>query len=337
MKDYTYWDKEDWSERHDRQIPTLEVVLDPIRLRKNLRFLSLPPRQCGELGEIRIQVLRCHKGRCTFEVALGTTTGVHTLIGKVYAMDVSDIFQAMERISQAGFGPEAEFSVPEPLAHLAPLNLVMQEKVEGRLAKEIFLTGSDGERAVASERCAQWLARFQAIVPKAGPVFDLNDYLTFLEQCSRRVASSGDPFSGKVARLFHCLELAASALDRVHTCAGHGDYGPIQVILANGRTATCDWDRHGVADPHRDVARFLVQLERLALKRFGSIRALDGAAEVFLNTYTGLAGPGIELNLQFYKAANHLKWTTEKIDKPHWREGIEVALDESLRVLERIH
>ena len=92
-----------------------------------------------------------------------------------------------------------------------------------------------------------------------------------------------------------------------------------------------------MADPHRDVARFLVQLERLALKRFGSIRALDGAAEVFLNTYTGLAGPAIELNLRFYKAANHLKWTTEKIAKPHWREGIEMALDESLRVLERIH
>src|SRR2546425_10735972 len=84
MRDYTDWDKEDdWSERHDRQIPTLAVVLDPIRLRKNLRFLSLPPRQWGKLGEIRIQVLRCHKGRCTFEVALGTTTGVHMLIGKV--------------------------------------------------------------------------------------------------------------------------------------------------------------------------------------------------------------------------------------------------------------
>src|SRR5881628_22209 len=69
MRDYTDSDKEDdWSERRDRQIPTLSVVLDPIRLRKNLRFLSLPPRRWGELGEIRIQVLRCHKGRCTFEV-----------------------------------------------------------------------------------------------------------------------------------------------------------------------------------------------------------------------------------------------------------------------------
>src|SRR2546426_7333983 len=96
MRDYTDWAKEDWSERNDGQIPSLSVVLDPILLRKNLRFLSLPPRQWGKLGEIRIHVLRCHKGRCTFEVVLGTTTGVHTLIGKVYAMDASDIFQAME-------------------------------------------------------------------------------------------------------------------------------------------------------------------------------------------------------------------------------------------------
>ena len=126
-------------------------------------------------------------------------------------------------------------------------------------------------------------------------------------------------------------------MNQVDTRACHGDYGPIQVILANGRTATCDWDSHGVADPNRDLARFLVQLERLALKRFGSIWALDGAAGVLLKTYTGLAGPANEVNLQFYKAANHLKWTTEKIDKPHWREGIEMALDKSLRALEGIH
>jgi aminoglycoside phosphotransferase (APT) family kinase protein len=316
----------------DREIQTLSVVLDPIRLRKNLRFLSLSPWQWGKLGDIRIQVLRCHKGRCTFEVALCTATGMHTLIGKVYAEDASDIFQAMERIRQAGFGPEQEYSIPEPVAYLAELRLLMQEKVEGRLAKDVFLEGDEEDRAIAADQCARWLARFHAAAPKAGPVLDLNDYMAFLEQCSRNVASS-DPLSGKVAQLFQCLKRAASALDHVESRACHGDYGPIQVILADGRTVTCDWDRYGVADPHRDLARFLVQLERFGLKRFGSIRALDRSAQVFLKTYAGLGEPANELHLRFFKGANHLKWTTEKIAKPHWREKIEATLDASLRLL----
>src|SRR5207249_5245596 len=79
-----------------------------------------------------------------------TATGVHTLIGKVYDTDVVGIFQAMERIAQAGFVPAAEFSIPEPIAYLAPLYFLLQEKVEGRLAKR------SEERRVGKEGRQRW-------------------------------------------------------------------------------------------------------------------------------------------------------------------------------------
>ena len=118
MRDFTSWtmanELESEQASPDLEIPTLAAALNPVRLRKNLRFLSLPPWQWGELNDARIQVLRCHKGRCTLEIGLSTTTGPHTLIGKVYALDEPEIFVAMQRISQAGFGPEVT-KIPAPL------------------------------------------------------------------------------------------------------------------------------------------------------------------------------------------------------------------------------
>jgi len=324
----------DWAQVADHGIPTLPGVLDPMVLGKHLEFFSSAPWRWGKLSDVRIQVLRCHSGRrCIFEIALRTAAGVRTLIGKVYALDNSEVFHAMQRISSAGFGAEQEFSIPQPVAYLRELRLLLQEKVPGRPAREIFLTGNESERVMAAERCAKWLARFHATAPKIGPVFDPSDHLLWLEQCSRSVAASGDPLSRKMVRVLHCLKHTASQLTPVETCASHGDFSPAQVILSDGRTATCDWDSCGVADPDRDAGRFLAGLERLGLRKLGSIRMLDVAAEVFLKTYIGLGGQGRELHLRFYKAANHLKSIRRKMVKPDWRERIEVTLDECLRTL----
>jgi hypothetical protein len=334
MRGFTYWTLNSALESDqtspDLQIPTLVAVLDPARLRKILRFLSGPPWRWGDLGDVRIRVLRCRSGRCTFEIGLCTTTGAHALIGKVHALDDgSAIFQAMERIRRSGFGPEAEFSIPEPVAYLPALRLLLQEKVEGQSASEVLVRGNEDDRAGASERCARWLARFHARAPKTGPAFDLNNYLIRLEDWLRCTADPADPLSGKLAQPFHCLQRAAPALEPVETCLCHGDFSAGQIIMADGRTATCDWDRCAVSDPNRDLARFLTGLERVGLKHFGSTRALDGAADVFLKTYTGLGRAVSERRLRFYKAAYHLIWMNRKLAKPHWRQKIEATLEDA--------
>jgi aminoglycoside phosphotransferase (APT) family kinase protein len=155
-----------------------------------------------------------------------------------------------------------------------------------------------------------------------------------LEQWLSGVALSGHPLSEKAEQLFHCLERAAPALERRKTCACHGDFSPAQVILGEGRIATCDWDSYCVADRHYDVARFLTALEIMARKYFGSVRALDASADVFLRTYATFGKPISASNLQFYKAAHHLKLIRRKLVKPYWRQRIEATLDDSLRMLE---
>ncbi len=320
----------------DPGISTLHAVLDPVELGKNLCLVS--SAQWGSLRSVRVQAVKHHGGsRCTVEIALLTESGWHELIGKVYATDRSDIYQVMEGIRRAGFGPEEEFSIPQPVIFLPTLRLLLQEKVPGPLATELFLTRSERDRAAAAERCARWLARFHSMAPKAGRVFDLNKHLISMERWSRRIAELSEPLAYKAEQLLRRLEVAAAALGAIEMCAGHGSYSHAQVILAERRTVALDWDGYDVADPSRDVGRFIVALQRLALGRLGSVRALDAAAEVFQSTYLATGRSEVEAHLPFYKAAMCLKLAKYIIihPVPRGREKIQAMLDEGLRILEQ--
>jgi phosphotransferase family enzyme len=327
----------------DPGIPTLAKVFAPVVLGKCLG--DVLPSAWGAIRGVRCQVLKYHLGtRCTFEIALRTTKGCHSLIGKVYATDRSDVHEAMDRIWKAGFGEGQEFSIPRPEGYLPELRLLLQEKVEGIRAKEIFQGGSDCDQAVAARQCARWLASFHAKAPKAGPVFHTNEHLARMEQWSRHITEAAPALTGKAARLFDRLHAAGSQLSSVEMCAGHGSYTAPHIVLAEGRpgdggqrrTIVIDWDSYDVADPGYDVARFLVALQRRAFKYLDRIRALDAVAEVFLKTYFAECRPAAAANLPFYRAAVCLQLAKKDINRKNagWSERAEATLDEGLRVLE---
>jgi len=316
----------------DLGIPTLSEVLDPIALAEQLRIVSGAPWNGGPIEGIQVRVLKHHVGeRCTLEISLRAGNSRHFLIGKVYNNDQPEVFHAMKEIQATGFGPQAEFSIPQPIAYLPSLRLLLLEKVEGPVAKEIFKSGDERSRATAAERCARWLARFQALAPKTGSIFDVQDWLSSLQKRSRQIAKLGERCADKAARLLQGLQDASSSLRPVEMRAGHGSYSPAQLILPDGRTVAIDWDGYDLADPARDVGRFLYALRRWAVDKLGSIRALDGAAEVFLKTFRSAGPSEAETNLWFYKAASCLKLARTV---PHWREKTEAMLDEGLHVLE---
>jgi len=322
----------------DPGIPTLAAVLDPAELGKELSLHSLPHWRWDASQAIQVRVLRWKRAsRCTFEIALSTANGSQELIGKVYAEDRSDIYQVMEEIRRAGFGSEEEFAIPRPVAFLAPLRLLLYEKAPGIRAKDFILSPKESDRILAAERCARWLARFHALAPRLGRVFLLDDHLISLEGCWRRLADLGCPFADKASRLFEQLKTAALRLGSVEICAGHGSYSSAQVLLAEDRTVTIDWDTYDVSDPCRDVARFIVALQRLALKYHGLLHALEGTADVFLKTYIGASRSDVSRRLTFHKAAICLERADNDVDKQSrgWLERAELMLDEGLRVLEQ--
>ncbi len=319
----------------DPTIPALPAVLNPAELGEHLR--EALRSQTKGLKEVQVRLLRHRVGkRCVVEITLATREGVLCLIGKAYAKDRFDVYRLMEEISSAGFGPCEGLSIPQPAAYLQALQLLLQEKVEGRPATESFLSNNECERVAAAERCARWLAKFHALAHRVGASMDLGSHLLSIEGWYRRLASMGEPFAHKARELFRRLESAASGLQPTEMCTIHGDYSHNQVIFAQGRTVTCDWDSYGLADPSRDVARFIVGLQRLTLPSLGSIRALDGAAEVFLKTYLAIHRLDLTKRLAFQKAAVCLEHAKHDVHKQAqgWRERAEVTLDEGLRVLE---
>jgi aminoglycoside phosphotransferase (APT) family kinase protein len=318
----------------DPAIPTLPTVLDPLELAAHLR--EALPSLARSLEAMRIRLLRHHAGkRCVVEVTWRTGEASLALIGKVYAKDRSDVYRLMVEIRRAGCGPRAEFSIPEPTAYLESLQLLLQEKVEGRPATDSFLSDDESERSGAAERCAGWLARFHALAPRVGPRVPGTSQLRALEEWSRRVASQGEPLAQKARELWERLEAAAPALSGIDVRTIHGDYTHHQVILARRRTVTVDWDKYRLADPSEDVARFVVGLQRLALRARGSLRALDGAADVFLRTYLTSHRQAVGMRLAFQRAAVCLEHAKHDVHKQAdgWRDRAVATLDEGLRVL----
>jgi aminoglycoside phosphotransferase (APT) family kinase protein len=319
----------------DPEIPTLEQAFDPVVLGEYLP--AVLPSEWGAIRNVGLQMLRHKpgKGRCTFEITLATTSGSYSLIGKVYAEDRSDVYQTMEDIRRAGFGSEEEFAIPRPVAFLAPLRLLLCERVAGTRATVAILNPNESDRIPTAERCARWLARFHSLGPRSGQVVRLNDQLSFLEGCWRSLVDLGRPVADKASRLLEQLNATAPGLGGIDMCAGHGMYTCGQVLLVEGRTVTVDWDTYCVADPSYDVARMLVGFKRLGLKYFGSIHALDGVAEAFLKTYVAAGRSVVATHLVFQTAAICLERAKRDLDKQTggWRARAVAMLDEGLRVL----
>jgi len=311
------------------------TALDGTALVDQIRLLPTSQWPWGAPQEVRIKMLCFHpEPHCTFQIDLGTQSGWHRVIGKVYATDRRDVYQVMEGLRRAGFGPEGEFSIPLPLAYLPSLRLLLQESVDGMMAKEIFKLGDGHQCAAAAERCGRWLGRFQALAPPSGQISGVERFLRSAERKCRLLCQADPAWAVESERLLERLRAGANSLAASPTCAGHGDYCEHQIVFAKERTVVFDWDLYDIAHPARDVAKFMVSLERLAMKHLGSMRALDGAAEVFLRAYLDSGGhPHVAPALPFYKAVLWLKGRTKAIQTraAGWREQAEIMVGESFR------
>jgi len=321
----------------DPNDPTLAAFLDPYELAKQVKLFSSAHWHWSSSQGVQIRVLKWHKGsRCTFAIEIHTESGTHELIGKVYAKERPEVYQAMVELQRAGFDRTAEFSIPEPLTYVTSLRLLLEEKVQGNSVKEIFLNGSHGMQAEAAKRSARWLARFHECAPHSGEISELSKQLAKMRCWNEKFAFLAGPIAEEADTLFKKLGAASAALGDEARCAGHCSYSPDHVFLTDRGTVTIDWDGFDAGDPARDVARFIVATQRLALGRLRSISSLDSVTDIFLKAYVSARGPGILQRLPFHRAATCLrlaKYSAFHHRVPRWEKKVASMLDEGLRVL----
>ncbi len=287
------------------------------------------------LPAMRLRVLKAHRNRCTFEVSLDTENGWHSLVGKVHDDDRSHVFEAMRSIVDAGFGPTADYAIPRPLTYVPSIHVLLEENVSGTSAKEIFLDGAFDEHLATARRCGAWLARYHTGAPRQGSFADPSGLFVLIRSWAQKFRSTGGPLGIKAALLLRKLESAMPAPGSFEPCAGHGSYIPEHVLLSGRRTVTIDLDEYDVADPARDLAWFIVSLERLGLKKRGSLRAHDPSVGAFLDAYSASGPRDATKHLPFYKAAECLHRAVRDVFKrnPPIPEWSEIMLDEGLNAL----
>ena len=321
----------------DAGIATLQEVLNPAILGRQLTILP----ECASWGAIhgaRFRPLKWHKGkRCTLEVSFQTDNGPCQLIAKVYAKDRLDVHQAMDELWRGRFHQSAQFSIPRPLAYLPSLRLHLEEKLAGNNAKEVFLTGEEKEQMKTAERSACWLAHFHEWAPKSGEFSAPELGLERMERWTRKFRDLGGALSANAQLMFERLAAAFPKLGEAELCAGHGSFSPDHVFLIGDRVLTIDWDGFDAGDPARDVARFVVTMQRLAVGRMGSINALDAPARAFVDAYVRMRGPAILPRLPYYRTATCLKLAKygafhHRVSR--WEQKVAAMLAEGLRVLE---
>jgi aminoglycoside phosphotransferase (APT) family kinase protein len=312
------------------------------------------PQRCGSVREVRTQILKRHRTRCTFEIQWRDGRASQALIGKVYAAERGDVFDAMDAVRLAGFGADETFSIPQPLAYDPELNLLLLEKVDGLRAKEVLLSGTPRERVKAAEQCARWLARFQALGPKLGEATRVHDVLEWVDEWFQPFHTANGELAGAANRLREQLEAAAGRLETSELCASHGHFTSGQVLMTEGRpvvvdsaialgltgvevlseerTVAIDWDDATVADPCLDAASFVVHLNREGLDSPEERAALRQAADVFLKTYLSRRGRHAGRNLPFYAAVRCLRLASRDIEKHNLTRAASM-LEEGLRIL----
>src|SRR2546429_8726524 len=149
-------------------------------------------------GEMNLRFLKAHKRRCTFDTSFGSEDSARGIIAKVYQKDRSDVFAAMESLVAAGFGGTSEFAIPSPLAYLATPHVLVQEKVSGIQAKEIFM-GDEAETPLsAARRCGAGLGHFHLSGPQGGHLDEPGEPLVWIRHWggARRDAAGAPPRGG---------------------------------------------------------------------------------------------------------------------------------------------
>jgi len=225
------------------------------------------------------------------------------LFGKTFASGRgAKVYEIARTIAAAqAFGPD--IALPDPVAWLPDLRLLLQKPVRGAPVEQSLL---DGDKDLAAAiACA--LHRFHSSGLDLGRTHDL--------------AKELDPLPMRVSQVAEaCPKLADSArecLDRILVIDGssnawrrqpvHRDFYHDQVLCDGDRLAILDLDDAAMSEPLVDVANFRAHLMLLGAQRRGDVAALANVSGAFVDRSLQLDPAFDERLLAFLTATTLLR------------------------------
>ncbi|MDZ7291892.1 MAG: aminoglycoside phosphotransferase family protein [candidate division KSB1 bacterium] len=286
----------------DRKLPGLATALNDDEMRL---LFSSSLRRTPDFGQItplqvRHQVLKYTPGkRCVIEYRLHTKNEGSPplrLIGKMYRKDrgriIFENLRHLWEISHRNGVAGKSLGMPEPLAYLPEIGMVLQSAVPGRQLSD-FSPQDDLPEAI--RHVAENLAVLHGLPVAAGEKRTIADHLakychSGLEALMAALPESAPLVEGIVAAL------AEESLQRAPLCPIHGDLGLAQIFIAENRAYFIDFDGFGLSHAALDLGNFLVTLQ----VHFGS--KSSELAQVFLESYLANQPPQFLTGLRAYQA-----------------------------------
>jgi hypothetical protein len=238
----------------------------------------------------------------------GTGKLERILIGKAdYRHGGAETFAFMRRLREAGFGGDDDTLIPEPIAYLEDLALLVQSEAAGRCLYE-WLADPAADDREPPYGAGRWLGRLHGtrLASRQGALpADFED-----QKLTVYCTELAEVIPEQQARLEECTR---EALARLRTVKGrrlvptHGDYQPKNIYVDGPTLTVIDWDRGALAHPARDVGHFVGQCLTMAYAKRGAFEPGVRWNDEFLRGYAETAPEGWEPGLAPYVARTILE------------------------------
>jgi hypothetical protein len=228
-------------------------------------------------------------GRLTLRYAFGP----NVVIAKMFSDHLGlQSFETTVRLWNSGFNRDSRHQVPEPIAFLPDVNLLLMREVPGIPMSAALKPDRGNELVNYCSKAAQWLAELHHSSVLFGKAETEVQSLKLFRLATRLVKAA--------ALRNEQLDLLRDLLDlisgRIHALSPkrtlvptHGRYHHEHVFVSNAATAVIDLDRCCPSDPAKDVAEFISVFRAACFKRGLAMGCIEKATHAFLQEYLATA------------------------------------------------
>ncbi|MGH2688503.1 MAG: phosphotransferase [Actinomycetota bacterium] len=223
-----------------------------------------------------------------FDPASGNTAK-RVLIGRTLRGDGgSAAFHVMKQLWEGGFRDDF-YTMPEPVAHLNALNLLVEGRASGR-PLDVHLDDPAASQILV-RLAARWLARFHATPLEGVPAWDVDADIDRMATDSAAMAELLPDAADRIRALSRRVATGVLGIDADIAVPTHGSFRPENVHVGRSRIGAGDFGEVAMGHPARDLAHFIGASLATVYRRQGSFLPVDPWNCAFIQEYVGIEGP----------------------------------------------
>jgi hypothetical protein len=216
-------------------------------------------------------------------------TAKRVLIGRTLRRDGgSAAFHVMKQLWEGGFRDDF-YTMPEPVAHLNGLNLLVEGRASGR-PLDVHLD-DPGAAQILARLAARWLARFHATPLEGVPAWDVDADIDRMAADSAAMAEMLPDAADRIRVLTRRVATGVLGIDADMAVPTHGSFRPENVHVGRSRIGAGDFGEVAMGHPARDLAHFIGASLATVYRRKGSFLPVDPWNCAFIQEYVGIEGP----------------------------------------------